>query len=355
MVGSFTTPKDQTLSTFIRQLLNSYNPKNGAINDNVLKAMTVYNGLSAYGIRYVTDPNTPYNKLQSTQLDTIQFPRETLHQRSGDCDDLSILLASSLANLGIETAILDVPEHLLMMFNTGVAESHKSTISLNDEAFAIVNGQVWIPLEATLISSTFSEAWAEGARKYHLYSKENKIKRMILADAWAKYPPVTLPPASYNLTIPTAAEVGSKISKEWTILAIKALERKVHPYRVMLSLDPSNEQAQMQIAIVYARNGLFDSAITELEAISSKNPNNIAALNNLGNIHFMQQRYSEALNSYKQASTLDPNNSGILINIAMTHYKMGDALQAKSIFDAATKIDDQVPSKYQQLGFLLHQ
>jgi len=355
MVGSFATPKDDTLAVFIRQLVNAYTPKGGAVNPRVAKAMTVYNGLSAYGIKYLIDPNTPYGKLDAFQLDTIQFPRETLRQRSGDCDDLSILLSASLSNLGIETAILDVPAHLLMMFNTGVSESRKDTISLNDQALAIIDGQVWIPLEATLIASSFTEAWAEGARKYHLYGQQAKMKIMPLATAWEKYPPVTLPPAEFGLEIPDQVSIGDKISKEWDILSVKALERLVAPYRIMLALDKNNTQAHMQIAVVYARNGLYKKAAIELEVLKSQDENNTAVLNNLGNIHYMRQEYQKALNMYQLALDLDPNNANIRVNIAMANYKMGDALQAKVLFDQATAIDDQVPVRYEQLAFLLHQ
>ena len=355
MVGSFATPKDDVLAVFVRQLVNTYAPKGGAVNPRVAKAMTVYNGLSAYGIKYLVDPNTPYGKLGATQLDTIQFPRETLRQRSGDCDDLSILLVAALSNLGMETAILDVPQHLLMMFNTGVPASRSASISLNDNALAIIDDQVWIPLEATLIASSFNEAWAEGAKKYHLYGKQGKMKIMPLAKAWESYPPVTLPPASFTLTIPDQNIVGSKIQKEWVILAVKALERQVRPYRIMLALDASNTQAQMQIAVVYARNGLYEQAIKELENIRQKDPNNIAALNNLGNIYYMQQNYQKALPMYEQASEAAPNNADIKVNIAMLYYKVGDAVKAKLVFDEATALDDQVPKRYEQLAFLLHQ
>jgi len=355
MVGSFATPKDDALAVFVRQLVNTYTPKGGAVNRRVAKAMTVYNGLSAYGIKYLVDPNTPYGKLGATQLDTVQFPRETLRQRSGDCDDLSILLVAALSNLGMETAILDVPQHLLMMFNTGVPESRSGSISLNDDALAIINGEVWIPLEATLIASSFNEAWAEGARKYHLYGKQAKMKIMPLAKAWENYPPVTLPPANFALTIPDQNIVGSKIEKEWAILVVKALERQVRPYRIMLALDASNTQAQMQIAVVYARNGLYEKAVQELEIIHQKEPNNVAALNNLGNIYYMQQNYQKALPMYEQAAAAAPNNADIKVNIAMLYYKMGDALKAKLVFDEATALDDQIPKRYEQLAFLLHQ
>ncbi|MDX8382777.1 MAG: tetratricopeptide repeat protein, partial [Ghiorsea sp.] len=355
MVGSFVTPKDEPLAVFTRQLVNAYNPGKGAINARVSKAMTVYNGLSAYGIKYLVDPNTPYGNLDALQLDTVQFPRETLRQRSGDCDDLSILLAASLANLGIETAILDVPAHLLMMFNTGVPESRKDSISLNDEAIAIVDGQVWIPLEATLIAASFTEAWAEGARKYHLYGKQATMKVMPLAKAWNSYTPVTLPPADFSLPIPDKGMVGNKIKKEWSILSVKALERQVRPYRVMLALDPNDVQAQMQIAVVYARNGLFDEASVELERIHTLDPDNIAALNNLGNIHYLRQNYRKALAMYQQAMVLEPDNADVVVNIAMSYYKMGDSRQAHENFNQATEIDDQVPVRYEQLALLLNQ
>ncbi len=355
MVGSFTTPKDDTLAVFVRQLVNAYAPKGGAVNPRVTKAMTIYDGFSAYGITYLPDPNTPYAKLENTQIDTVQFPRETLRQRSGDCDDLSVLLAASFANLGIETAILDVPQHLLMMFNTGVPASRSASISLNDDALAIIDGEVWIPLEATLIASSFNEAWAEGARKYHLYQQQGKLHIMPLEHAWKNYPPVTLPPAAFALTIPDANQVGTKIKDEWKRLLVKALERQVRPYRIMLALDETNLQAQMQIAVVYARNGLYDEAVKELERIRQKAPDHVAALNNLGNIHYLQQDYQQALSMYQQAAANAPNNADIKVNMAMAYYKMGDVLKAKAVFDEATQLDDQVPNRYHQLAFLLHQ
>ncbi len=354
MVGSFATPKDDTLAVFTRQLINAYNPQKGAVNPQVAKAMTVFNGLSAYGIKYLLDPNTPYNKLGATQLDTIQFPRETLRQRSGDCDDLSILLSAALANLGIETAILDVPQHLLMMFNTGLPEAQKDLISSNDEALAIIDGEVWVPVEATLIAASFTEAWAEGARKYHLYGKQGKMKIMPLAQAWQTYPPVTLPPADFIVEIPSKEVLGAKIEKEWEILSVKALERQVRPYRMMLALNPSNTQAKMQIAIVYAQSGLYDRAITELEAILKQDANNLAVINNIGNIYYLQHKYAEALAMYKRALNIE-TNADIMVNIAMTHYKLGDALSAKSMFEQATEADEQVETRYHALALLLKQ
>ena len=104
MVGSFVTPRDDTLRNFVREAANRYAPPaQGALNRPLAQAATVFNTLSALGLRYQPDPNTPYSRVSADQVDYVQFPRETLRLKSGDCDDLSVLLAAAYENLGIET------------------------------------------------------------------------------------------------------------------------------------------------------------------------------------------------------------------------------------------------------------
>jgi hypothetical protein len=212
MVGSFVTPKDDTMRDFVRQALNENKPKADAIDRSLLTAMTLFDVFTAHGIKYVIDPNSPYSNVSETSVDYVQFSRETLKIKSGDCDDLSVLMSAGLENMGIETAILDVPGHLLMMFNTGLPESERQRISLNDELLAVRDGTIWIPVEATMIGTTFSEAWAEGARKYHDHLAKNELKVVPLKTAWAEYKPVTLKPANYTLTVPDTKYVSRSIS-----------------------------------------------------------------------------------------------------------------------------------------------
>src|SRR6185436_1815280 len=167
MIGSFVTPRDDTLRNFVRESVNRYGaPAQSVLNRSLSQAATVFNTLAALGLRYQPDPNSPYSRLSADQVDYVQFPRETLKLKSGDCDDLSVLLAAAFENLGIESAFVEVPGHLFMMFRTGVKEADRGLISLQDELLAIRDGEVWIPVEATLVATSFSEAWAEGARKY---------------------------------------------------------------------------------------------------------------------------------------------------------------------------------------------
>jgi hypothetical protein len=346
MVGSFVTPKDDTLRDFVRTALNENKPKADAIDRTLLTAMTLFDVLTAYGIQYVIDPNAPYSSVSETSVDYVQFSRETLKLKSGDCDDLSVLMSTGLENMGIETAILDVPGHLLMMFNTGLAESDRQQISLDDDLLAIRDGKIWIPVETTMIGTTFAEAWAEGARKYHEYQAKDKLKVIPLKTAWAEYKPVTLKPATYSLKIPEKAHVSPIVNREKKLLLEKSLDRLVRPYRAMVSVDPGNIKARMQVAIIFAKYGLYEAANEEFEEILAVEPNNSAVFNNRGNIYFSKTDYERALESYSYAEKLAVNDAGVKMNLSMAHYKMGDLRLASGKYEEAAMIDSGVGKKY---------
>jgi tetratricopeptide (TPR) repeat protein/DNA-binding beta-propeller fold protein YncE len=353
MVGAFVTPKDDLLRDFVRQSLNQYKPKADAVDRTLLTAMTLFDIFGAHGINYVVDPNSPYAELTESTVDYVQFARETLKLKSGDCDDLSVLLSASLENLGIETAILDVPGHLLMMFNTGLAENERHLVSLDDDLLVIRDGKVWIPLEATMIGQSFAEAWAEGARKYHQFAKENKLQVVVLNQAWESYKPVTLGPAVYSVAIPEKQRVEPMVRRETTLLLEKSLDRLVSPYRALVGMDENNVNARLQVAIIYAKYGLYDAANREFDAILNIDADNSAVFNNRGNIYFSQGDYERAIEDYSYAEKLSANDAGIKINISMANYQLGNLPLAGNKYEEAVMIDDTVKLKYAGYSKLL--
>lgn len=353
MVGAFVTPKDDTLRDFVRKAINENKPDAEAIQKTLLTAMTVFDVFTAHGIKYVIDPNAPYSNVSETSVDYVQFARETLKLKSGDCDDLSVLLSASLENLGIETAILDVPAHLLMMFNTGLSVSERRQISLDDDLLVIYKDNIWIPVEATMIGTTFAEAWAEGARKYHEHSAKKELKVIAMSDAWQEFKPVTLKPADYSLNIPEKSHVSPIVTREKNLLLEKSLDRLVGPYRAMVSSDPGNMKARMQIAIIYAKYGLEESANREFDAILEVDPDNSAVYNNRGNIYFHKADYERAIESYSYAEKLASNDPGIKMNLSMAHYKLGNLRLASARYNEAAMIDEDVNKQYAGYSKLL--
>ena len=119
---------------------------------------------------YVNDP-----KLSS---DYVQYPAETLRLRGGDCDDMTVCFASLLSSVGVSTAFVDVvppsaPEksHVYLLFDTGLEPRYGSSVSENPKRYVVRKGRsgketVWIPIETTVISEGFDEAWTAGAQNY---------------------------------------------------------------------------------------------------------------------------------------------------------------------------------------------
>ena len=355
MVGSFVTPKDDTLRDFVRQAFNENKPEAGVISRPVLTAMTMFDVFTAHGIRYVVDPNSPYSNLSETSVDYVQFSRETLKFKSGDCDDLSVLMSTALENLGVETAILDVPGHLLMMFNTGISQSDRHQVSANDSLLVIRRGQVWIPVEATMIGTTFLEAWSEGARKYHEYASRKQLKIISMKTAWREFSPVTLKPASYTLVVPDRSQVLPIIGREKNLLLKKSLDTLVTPYRAMAQMDPLNTDARMQVAIIYAKNGLYRAAEKEFDKILDADPDNSAVYNNRGNIYFNKKDFERAIESYAYAEQLASSDAGVKMNLSMAHYKLGDLQMATGKYKEARRIDSDVNKRYSGFIKLLNQ
>jgi thioredoxin-like negative regulator of GroEL len=354
MIGSFITPRDDTLRNFVREAANRYGgaPPN-VLNRPLSQAATIFNVFSALGLRYQPDPNTPYSRLAADQVDYVQFPRETLKLRSGDCDDLSVLLAAAYENLGIESALVEVPGHLFMMFRTGVKEADRGLISLQDELLVIRDGEVWIPVEATLVATSFSEAWAEGARKYREAAAKKEVKVVSLRQAWERYPPATLAPAALTIEVPSGERVTKLIEREQSLLLARRLEREVQPYRQALGANPKDVEARLQIGILYARNGVMDVAQKEFDAVLEIDPRNASALNNRGNVYFGRGDFERALDAYRTAAELDPNDAGIRVNEALAFYRLGKLSEARDKFREATRLKSDITAQYASFAKLL--
>lgn len=353
MIGSFVTPKDDSLRNFVREVVNKYQPKPGPVNDKLVSAMSYFSSLNAHGTKYIVDPNTPYASLREDQVDYVQFPRETLRLKSGDCDDLSVLYSAGLENLGINTALLEVPGHLLMMFDTGLDVKDASLVSRDLSLLAMKDNRVWIPVETTMINNSFSEAWAEGARKYQKAVSENNLGIISLNAAWAKYKPVTLKKSDYKIDLPEEKLTMKLVSRENKVLLTKSIDRLILPYQAMVAIDSSNIMARMQIAILYSRFGLYSDAELAYDELTELAPNNVSVLNNKGNFLLLQNKIDEALKEYFKAESIDVNDAFVQLNLAMAHYAKGDVSKAAVNYNNAVSLDNSLKQKYNAFGKLL--
>ena len=131
------------------------------------KAKILFNNLFKKFV-YVADPNAT--------SDFVQFPKQTINLKGGDCDDLSVLYSAVLESVGIQTALIDYkPEkglgHVNLLFNTELSPRRAKWITDNDSKYFIrknSNGkdQVWIAIETTSLTG-FMKAWELGIEKFN--------------------------------------------------------------------------------------------------------------------------------------------------------------------------------------------
>jgi hypothetical protein len=134
---------------------------------NFYKAKIIFNEWIKK-IVYSSDPRA--------SADYVQFPKETMELKGGDCDDLSVLYSSFLESIGIQTALVDYKPnsgigHVNVMFNTELSPDQASLITKNDNKYFIRKNEkgideVWIVIETTSLTD-FNTAWDIGMEKFN--------------------------------------------------------------------------------------------------------------------------------------------------------------------------------------------
>jgi DNA-binding beta-propeller fold protein YncE len=347
--AAFVTPKDPLMINFTRSVAAEF----GALKEPTQLAAAVFSTLSALGVTYVQDPINPYqitsNKID--YVDYIQYPRETMKRKSGDCDDLVALYSASLESLGIPTRILLVPGHMLMMFATGI-EADNDGYTMND-MYVIHDGMLWIPVETTLVGKSFAKAWEAGAAAYYREKKGGGLSVFDVHEAWGKFKPASLPedawmPAPMNREAIEKSFPGDMLS----VLKISS-QTTTRRYLQAIEQNPNDMAAHLQVGIILARLGDRSEAMKYFKRIVQTEPKNSAALNNLGNLHMLDEQYIDAQKFYADAAKADPRDPEILVNLANAYRAAKNFGKAKEAFTQAQRIDPAVANKHKALALEL--
>ena len=123
----------------------------------------------------------------------------------------------------------------------------------------------------------------------------------------------------------------------------------------MVANNPQNISARLQIAILYARYGLYEDAEIAFEALTELAPDNSAVMTNQGNLYFLQEDYQRAIDNYSTAAQLDGEDGGIWLNLSMAQYKSGELKKARTSYQQAVQLDAKLKSDYDAYSKLLSQ
>jgi hypothetical protein len=198
--AAFVSPRDPAARFFARRTISAVEGhlRPGAeIPVHVQYALALFETLNLYGINYIIDPASPYAAMTENagNIDSLNYPYQTLLYRGGDCDDLAILFCSMLEALDIPTAFITVPGHIYMAFDIGKSTEWKEASEENKFSRNLIEteGRRWLPVEITIPEAGFWEAARAGSRQWK--NAGNEARLYPLREAWKTYPPVTVPEA----------------------------------------------------------------------------------------------------------------------------------------------------------------
>jgi hypothetical protein len=339
-LANFITPKDTPVFGFSRFVLNEknkYQDEYSLLNGDVLSAMMIWEGLGEVGLSYLADPVSPYSVKKSSKeftIDTVQFPRNTLKLRSGDCDDLTALFASLFEASGLRTMILDFPTHIALMFDTGATDARE--VGVPEEYLIKHNNTYWVGVETTMVGKDFYDSVKHEADLYRSMSAD--VKMVDVRTAWGEFEPVTLPESEAESN-PDRAKFSARVKEAADGMYKARYDYLKKYYGQILLADPENEDANINLGILSAQSGEAAEADKYFEKILAKDPVNAAALNNLGNLSFKAGKYQEAKDSYLKAAKADPYDADVWLNAARASAKLGKKEDVKSFADRAARLD----------------
>jgi DNA-binding beta-propeller fold protein YncE len=353
-LAAFVTPNDTPIIDFTRRMAVPFIEAHAgaALPNSLVTAWTIFSGLGTYGITYVPRPNNPYDRisLDSATVDTVQFGRETLSRKSGDCADVVALLASALESATVTTCALDVPGHLFLMFDTG--ETDKEALGFDEALLVPYAGSYWIPLEATMLGSPFLEAWKKGAEQYQRWASQGKLRPIDIHLAWRTFEPATLPETALSVKAPSRQEIEDKFLSDWKALADLRWQTSLAAGKGAAEKSHGSGQPWLRLGFLAVEFKRYEEARSYFLKAREDPSTSASAYNNLGNLAFLRNDLEAALANYSEAQQKDPTDARIGLNLARVHLKSGRTQKASASYEKATSLDPTLREQYPDVSAL---
>ncbi len=351
-IGAFVTSKDPVVADFSRLAVQPYVDRYPNLPPAIVYARAIYDALGVLGVAYIVDPTSPFSQLSETvdAVDYLQYPRDTLNRKSGDCDDLSTLFLACLENVGITTALVDVPGHVFVLFSTGVPVREIANVGFDEQLLVQYDGMVWVPVEMTVVGASFTRAWLKGAEEYRSWSGQGKADVIVVQKAWDTFRPVTLPHTESGPIKVKREDIEERYKGELEALGRQRLGNLSAAWLDALKRTPNDLNALGQLGILYAENGSYAEALEQFQKMLAVNKSDSLALNNIGNIGFLQGRLEDAKQAYTSALAAEPADTGIMVNLVRVLFRQGKNDEAKALFLKAAAVDARVPQLYPDIA-----
>jgi tetratricopeptide (TPR) repeat protein len=351
-VASFVTARDpqiRLLATNMTALIRRY--KNTSISDNLQNAMVLYSAMIQHNLGYNIDPNSSYKMLSrdSLAIDYVQFPRQTLIFKGGDCDDLSVCYASLLEAIGIPSAFITVPGHIYVALGLKMdASTAKARFSKPEDLIFAGDGTVWVPVEITKLNDSnpdFLDAWSEGAKEWREHNSRDQAQLIPTSSAWQTYEPVAASFMTDSVALPDTKEVLEAFRSDLARFVNLEIADQELTLQGRLSSDPNSPRLLNLLGTLYARYGLSEKSREKFTAAVA-GQEYFGALMNLGHLEFLAEEYLNANAYYQRALKAQPDNTHAILALARTDHELENYGNVRSYYAQLEQLSPQLARDY---------
>ena len=334
-IGNFINPKSQAVEKFCSKLFSQYSGQEifEKIPSNIAKCFILFNALKSLNFKYEKDTKFPFKGASSTlrELEFINHPFQTLEKKKGDCDDLTILFASMLLNLGIDVKIILTVDHIFLMFNPGL--TNKEEKFFNSNYLVEYRGKYFMPLEPVMIDNSFFNSC--------IFAKSNfenlKNKEIVsMADIWNNYEPLNIT-ENYNPDIPLKSAVDPLLKQDYIDFSYRLAESS---YNLADTADLT------QTAQILINEKKYNEALSIYLKQLQQLPHDTSILNNLGNLYYLTGNYQRAIDYFLLASEIEKNNPYYFMQISLLYLNLDDKIKSKYFYNKVLEINQEYPQKY---------
>ena len=351
MAAAFVSPNDAAMLELSKYLAGLVRERiRPEIDKNLQYGMGAFEGIRLAGVTWAADPSTPYKVFRNAQdrLDYIQYPYQTLAYKSGDSDDISVLLAEALESVGIPSGLVPLKDEMLVAFPLSANDATAKANLGSAIDLIYKDDQAWLPLESSLLREGFLRAWQGGAKKWkEAVARGENPELLVVSDAWKSFAPVGLPSVEFRPSKPSEEQVARAFEN---ILG-RFVQGEVAPkvQKIMAEANGQLSPKQMNnLGILYARYGLLAEAVVQFQ--KAADTGYAPAYTNLANVAFLQKDYETAAKWFEAALKATPNSKAAIIGLARARYELDAYAEADDLFGKAKALDPALAERYAYLS-----
>ena len=323
-----------------------------AVSERFRLGAALFSALSLHGMSYVVDPASSYAEFSAKEMtvDYLQFPRDTLEFKTGDCDDLSILYCALLESQDIPAAFVTVPGHIFAAFRLDMQAREAARLFERTDDFIERGDGLWVPVEVTMVGKDFLAAWREGARQWREHGATPAAGFWPVREAWKSFERVGIPGDSPSVGAVQADAAKTAAEKDLRGVLDRYLAPQLARLQAELSRQSGSAKLRNSLGVLYARFGMLDEAAREFRLATTARAPYAPALVNLGTIAYTKRDLRMATDQFEQALRADPRNAAALLGVARVNFELENYGATRASLEKLKQVDPGLAEKFAYLS-----